>query len=301
MYSYFAYGLGIHSNIAIPEFMPTESQCDVQIKLDKNNPIPIEVSDDYHHLLKITPEEAFLFDRKVGTFIIRNGCEITIYPQVDADDSRIRLYLVGTIMSILLYQRGLFVLHGSAVEYDGGVVAFVGQSGWGKSSIAAALQAKGHRMIGDDVVPISIAEDATTVYPGFPQFKLYPEVASCLGHDESSLLLLHPQVEKKGLRFSEKFSHTSLPLKRIYVLSPEDTLAIEPLSFQQAVIDLVRHSIPTRWLQQPEGKMHFLQCTKLVKRIPIYRLKRSKDLSTLTTLAQMVVEHLAPNLKNSSE
>ena len=291
MFSYFAYGLGIHSNISIPELIPAQVPCDVQINVDINAKIPAEVPSNQHYL-KISDEEAIFSDKNIGTFLIHNGCEITAIPQHSVEDSRIRLCIIGTIFAILLYQRGLFVLHGSAVEVDGGAVAFIAPSGWGKSSMTAALHAKGHHIISDDVVPVSIEGNTMNVFPGFPQLKLYPEVAETLGHDKSKLHLLHPDLDKGGLRVTQQeFSQTSLPLKRIYALAKDTTLGIEPIKSQEAVIHLIRNSIPTRWVQ-PNSTSHFLQCADIAKNIPFYSLKRSNDLSSLPTLAQMVIEHL---------
>ena len=291
MFSYFAYGLGIHSNIAIPELMPAQVPCDVQINIDSNAQIPAEVPNNQHYL-KITHEEAILFDKNIGVFILDNGCKITAIPIHNVEDSRVRLYIIGTVLAILLYQRGLFVLHGSAVEVDGGAVAFIGPSGWGKSSITAALNAKGHHIIGDDVVPLSVEKNTMNVFPGFPQLKLHQEVALTLGHDKSRLHSLHPELDKNGFRVAQKeFSQTSLPLKRIYALAKDTAIGIEQIQPQEAVIHLVRNSIPTRWFQ-PNSISHFLQSSNIAKNIPFYCLKRSNDLSSLPTLAQMVEEHL---------
>ncbi|NJN13540.1 MAG: hypothetical protein HC836_48850 [Richelia sp. RM2_1_2] len=291
MFSYFAYGLGIHSNIEIPELMPAQVPCDVQITIDIKAKIPAEVPSDRHYL-KLTHEETIFFDKNIGTFLIHNGCEITAIPLHGVEDSLIRLCIIGTMFAILLYQRGLFVLHGSAVEVDGGAVLFIAPSGWGKSSITAALHARGHHIISDDVVPVSIEKNTMNVFPGFPQLKLYPEVAEILGHDQSKLHLLHPELKKGGLRVTpQEFSQTSLPLKRIYTLAKDTTLGIEPIQCHEAVIHLVRNSIPTRWVQL-NSTSHFLQCANIAKNIPFYTLKRSNDLSSLPTLAQMVVEHL---------
>lgn len=209
MFSYFAYGLSIKSEIELLEFLPAQLPGDITILWDRNATIPDEVMGNHNCCTKMTLEEAILFDKNAALFVIRHGREIIVTPLND-DERLISLYIVGTVMSILLYQRGLFVLHGSAVEFDGSAIAFVGKSGWGKSTIAAALHAKGHRIITDDVVAISTETETITVFPGYPQFKLFPEVAEFLGHDKSNLLLLHTELKKGGFRVAENFSQTGL-------------------------------------------------------------------------------------------
>jgi hypothetical protein len=292
MFSYFAYGLGIHSEVAIPEFIAAEVPCDVKITIDLTAPYPTESPRD-GHFIKIEPAEAFLVNQWVGKFLIRQGREVFISPLEGVNPDNLRLHIIGIVMSFVLYQRGYHVLHGSAVEVEGGAVAFIGESGWGKSSIAAALNAKGHRIIGDDVIPVLINAGTVTVVPGFPQVKIFPEVANFLGHNLDSLILLHPELEKKGLRLTDGFSQDVVPLKRIYVLSKGQSLAISPLSPQKAMLDLVQHSIPTRW-SCPQDAAHFLACAQIMKHIPMFQLQRSDYLPSLPDLAQLVEDHLMP-------
>ncbi|HXH12483.1 MAG TPA: serine kinase [Alphaproteobacteria bacterium] len=229
--------------------------------------------------------------KDVGVFVVRGGREIHVMPAPGADDDLIRLYIVGTIMAALLYQRGFFVLHASAVEVDGGVIAFLGASGWGKSSIAAALYARGHSIVADDVTAVDLNSAAASVIPALPQLKLSREVASTLGYDGESLYRLHPLEEKRGFRITHGFAQSPLPLKGLYVLAKDTAHAIEPIRPSEAMVELVRHSYPTRLLQ-PGGPSHFRQCARLVKDIPIYRLKRSSSIAALPDLAQLVEGHL---------
>ena len=61
------------------------------------------------------------------------------------------ILLAGTVTAFLLALRGETVLHASAVAIDGAAVAFVGQSGRGKSTIAALLCVAGAELVTDDV------------------------------------------------------------------------------------------------------------------------------------------------------
>lgn len=294
MFSYFAYGLGIKSDLHLPEFLATDAGCDVTIRLDINGSpsdyVPLAVGDKPAYI-KITPEEAIIFVKEVGVFLVRGGHEVVVIPAPNVEDRLIRLYIVGTVMAVLLYQRGFLVLHASVINVNGNAVAFLGKSGAGKSSTAAALAARGHKIIADDVAAINLST-TVTVLPGFPQIKISPEAAAALGYDPQSLLLLHPLEEKRGYRIPQGFSQEPLPLKRIYVLAEDAALNIESIRPQEAVIELVRHSRPTT-LFHSGGAPHFLQCANLAKKFTIYRLQRPNSLSLLPDLAKLVEEHIA--------
>lgn len=240
---------------------------------------------------EVTPQEASLFFKDIGVFQVRGGREIIVNPASNAKDRIIQLYIVGTVMAVLLYQRDLLVLHASAVETDGDAVAFLGGSGYGKSSIAAALHSRGHGIVADDVTPLNFNTGLVTVSSGFPQLKLSPEVAAFLGYDTDSLLQLQHGDGKLRCRVTQGFSQIPLPLRHIYVLAGGSIPEIEPLRPQEAFLELVRHSYPTRMLQQG-GASHFLKCTSLAEKVPVSRLRNPYSLSSLPQLVQLVQDNI---------
>ncbi|MBW4641175.1 MAG: hypothetical protein KME05_23765 [Gloeocapsa sp. UFS-A4-WI-NPMV-4B04] len=300
MFSYFAYGLGIHSAIPLPEFIPVDIECDVTIRLEKSDPTPNDyvplAAIDKPLYLKINTAEAIIAVKDLAVFVVRGGQEIVIIPtqNQNIDERLIRLYIVGTVMAVLLYQRGLLVLHGSVVDVNGAAIAFLGKSGAGKSSTAAAMHKYGYKLLADDVAAIKL-DSTATVFPGFPQIKLSSEAAVSLGYDTEALSL-YPVTEKHGYRLQQEFPQVPLPLKCIYVLADEPEFDIEILRPQEAVIELVRHSRPTT-LFHSGGAPHFLQCANLAKKLTVYRLKRPRSLSLLPDLAKFVEEHLASTLQ----
>jgi len=299
VFSYFAYGLGIKSALPLPELVSAEAGCDVTIHLQKTyykpeDYVPLEVLDKALYC-KITKAEATIFSQNLGVFLVRGGCEIFAIPAPDADQRLIRLYIIGTVMAVLLYQRGLLVLHASVINAAGRAVAILGHSGAGKSSTAAALHMRGHHIIADDVGAINLDKQTPIIFPGFPQIKISPEAATALGYDLESLHLLHEQEARRGYRITQDFLPAPLPLERIYVLSEDSQFDIAPLRSHEAVMELVRHSRPTTLIHSG-GAAHLLQCANLAKQLTIYRIKRPRSLSWLPELAQLLEEHISRDL-----
>lgn len=301
MFSYFAYGLTIHSEIAIPEFVETDSDHDPQVTIHLEHEralsdhLPEQVINEAGYF-KLTRTDSIFYIRNVGLFFINAGAKVFILPAPDVSESLLRSYLVGTVMGILLYQQGLLVLHASAVDIRGDAVAFLGVSGEGKSSAAAAFQAANYDVMTDDVAPVVLGGSAPVLIPGFPQIKLSQESAAVLDHDFESLSLLASTSIKRGYRPHQTFSQTPLPLKHIYVLTSdrefETAFSIERLSHQQAVVELSRHSRPSTLFHKPDVQ-HFLQCTNLAKICPVYGLKRPRDIALLPELVHHVENHLS--------
>jgi hypothetical protein len=213
------------------------------------------------------------------------------------EECLIRLPLLGVVMSVLLYQRGLLVLHATAMSLYGKAVAFLGHKESGKSTMAAALYAQGHPLVADDVVAVDAnSVKRPKVLPAFPQLKLWPEaVVACLGDTLEVLPRLHPQVEKRACPATERFVPMPVALGHLYVLERSTTLEIEPLRPQEALIQLISYSYMARFGRQAlqiREAQHFLQCAALAQTIPVYRLKRPASLALLPTIARFVEAHL---------
>ncbi|NEQ83198.1 MAG: hypothetical protein F6K26_24195 [Moorea sp. SIO2I5] len=308
LFSYVAYGLGIHSALPIPEFIPAEVECDVTIHIQSNDystasavgqtRSPNRKISDYipkkviqqPMALQLSPEEAVIYLKDTGLFLVQGGNRITIIPAAEASLSRIQTALVGTVIAILLYQRGLLVLHASVVNINGGAVVFLGNSGEGKSSIAAALHTQGYRIITDDVAPVTLDQGIAKVAPSFPQIKLSREVAKVLGYDQDKLALLLPKLNKPGYRLNQDFTEALLPIRCIYVLVSGSQLSIKRLKLQEAVMELSHHS-RLNSLFDSEKASHLLQCAQLANKCSVYRLQRPRNLALLPELARLVAEH----------
>lgn len=294
MFSYFAYGLGLRSEIAIPEFVSTDLANDVTLRLETKHSLDQYLPENLikeSGYFKLTRKESLFYVKDAGLFLIKEGRDIVILPAPKASESLLRFYLVGTIMGILLYQRGFLVLHASVVDMHGEAVAFLGVSGEGKSSTAAAFHTHGYPVITDDVAPVALEKTPPTIAPGFPQIKLGQEIAAALGYDFESLLPLPGSEQKRGYRLERGSYQTPLPIKRIYVLTSSPEFGIEPLKPQAGVVELSRHSRPSTLFHKPDAK-HFLQCVNLAKTCPLYRLHRPRNRALLSELVKQVENHL---------
>lgn len=307
MYNYNAYNLGISSALPLPELQTSaEAGADVVILLGNVDwSPPPRATCEEEPCFEVRSDNAYLSWAQLGRFRVRDGTEIVIDPNPGVEERMLRLPLLGTILAVLLHQRGHLVLHASAAAIDGETVIFLGNKGRGKSTMAAALYGRGHYLIADDVVSITVDNGRPMVIPGFPQFKLYPEaVAASLGDDHRFLPELADGYEKRGRRVTDRFARQPVPLKSIYVLGlgPESTLKL--LDPQAALLTLIANSYMARFGKQllhgPEASTHLRQCTALLAQIPIYRLERPDSLALLPSVAQLVEEHCKSDLIHSN-
>ena len=295
MFYYYAYGLGIHSEIKIPEFITYPGSPDVALTIDRQTAIiehiPTEiVSEDW--AMHVSRKKGLVYVRDTGLYLITNGNKIVFLPAPGVSPQMVSFYAIGTVMSILLYQRKFLVLHGSVIDINGEAVIFLGNSGDGKSTTAAALHAAGYKLINDDVAPITLGDEPAFLQPGFPQIKMSSETAEALGHDFNSLPVIHPKSDKRGYRPQHDFPRSPLNIKRIYVLDYGNEFSSTPISSSLATMEVSRHSRPTTLYQRGDA-LHFFQCVNLVKEQTIYRLRRPKSLELLPKFADFIQTDLA--------
>jgi hypothetical protein len=288
MFHYVAYGLAIDSELELPELSSRRNdKPDATIRFGEVTDFRPNVANRNHHA---TPEEFLLNYPDVGKFHVRQGAEIVVDLESGAYSNLLRVCLLGPVMAALLHQRGLLVLHGSAINIDGNAVAFLGDKGWGKSTLAAFMQARGHRFISDDVLPVSIVSSQNIqLIPGFPQIKLWPDSVEYLGMQSENMSLLQPDLDKRGLLLDRGFCENQASLAAIYVLDIDEREEITRIEPRQALIELVRHSYLVRYLQRTSTSMtHLRQCREVLSTVPAYYLKRRPSLLQLNETAELV-------------
>ena len=278
MYSYCAYGLGISSELSLPELSAKSCKIDIEIKYGKLHHI-FNHSLNEETIFWSNEFETYLYFKNVGSFFVSQQREIIVDPIHGADERLLRLYLLGKVLGALLHQRGLLVLHGGVLAMYGGAIAFLGDSGSGKSTTIAFLRKKAHSIVADDLVVIDSNGSVPIVYPGFPQIKLWPDAAESLGYSADELPYTSSRKTKRAANFASGFSLDPIPLRRIYILDKGIRIKIKPIGTHESMISLVRYSYPMRSLYAGLNlSSHFLQCIKVTKSVPICRLIRPFDL-----------------------
>ena len=112
----------------------------------------------------------FLIDRDL------RSVRVHLAPHVRPDFAS--LLIVGNVMTIIFTLGGEPVLHASAVEVGGSALAFLGDSGAGKSSLAALLCAGGGRFVTDDLLRLRPDGGGWLCYPGAGELRLRRHAAA---------------------------------------------------------------------------------------------------------------------------
>lgn len=243
-----------------------------------------------HPQVSVGPGALWLNIPDVAVYAVLGGEQVLIQPYPDADPAAIKLFLLGTCMGAILWQRGFTVLHGNAVRMGDGVMVCVGHSGAGKSTLAAEFVRRGFSVIADDVVAVDGNANAVQ---GIPRIKLWQESLDHFAMQSRDLTRLRSGEDKFSIKVNTVDDGIRLPVKWIFILQSGDCdyPHLEMIGSMEVLPQLVEHSYR---LELVTGfglrGSHFLNCTRIASQSVIARVIRPKSGFLLAELCDAIEE-----------
>ncbi|MCI0660972.1 MAG: hypothetical protein L0220_07860, partial [Acidobacteria bacterium] len=146
-----------------------------------------------------------------------------------APQETIRHLFLDQVLPRLLAGRDRVVLHASAVVVGNEAIAFLGDSGQGKSTISvslASLSGFGRPLITDDSLLLHRRGERIYCVPSYPGVRLWDESVSALFEGSAAAVPVAHYFDKSHLNATENhfaFASEEVPLRKIYLLSAEDS------------------------------------------------------------------------------
>ena len=292
---YMAYGLTIASELTCPQLLPGSGTPDVTIRYGQ---APAMLTDVYDRVVayKTTPTALWLEVRSVGRYLVTAGKTVIIEPDPAGNEADLRAFLLGAVCGALLHQRGKLALHGSAIATPRGAVVFVAPSGYGKSTLAAAFQQRGHQVLADDVCAVSCDSDGVPqVFPAFPQLRLCADVVR---HLNVAVALPPPSrfdLDKYALLVGQSFLAHPLPLHAVYELHTTDTSTLSLVPVQgRTKLDVLLRNVYRRYWLHGMGKTTatFQHCLAVAQQINVRQVVRPQHPFLLDELVDLIEQDL---------
>ncbi len=218
---------------------------------------------------------------------------IEYLPLGDATDESLTTYLLGQVLSFSLLSRGSEPLHATAVVIDGEAVAFLGDCGYGKSTLGAAFLARGFPILTDDLLALEARDGRWLAHAGPPRLKLFPSVArKILARADGKHL--NAGTSKLLLPLSgTEASSRPIPLKAIYVLPGpgrrQARIGITALKGQKAFLEITRGAFNLMRVDRARLTSQFTTATQLVRDVPVRKLFYPRRLSRLDDVCEAVI------------
>ncbi len=295
---YSTYNLSIESEIDLPELQfatQTDAPPDVNIQLSTLPANGLPEGQQLGPFLWVKQEDLWLQVPQVARFMVQGGHTILVDPEPGIDEDSLRVFLLGSALGALLFQRGYLVLHGNAIRIGDQCMISVGHSGAGKSTLAAGFMQRGFSVLADDVVPINKACQAL---PGFPRIKLWQDVADKLQIDTSALRRIRPNIEKFNLPLSQPPSAEPVPVRWIYILGSDNiqSFNFSPIHGMQRFLPLYNNTYRVHFMNAMALKSEHMQlCGQLANKIRLANITRPKASFDLDALIDHLLADMAAN------
>jgi hypothetical protein len=233
----------------------------------------------------------------VADFEVRGGQQISVWPASGAMQKDIEIFLFGPVWATLCHQRGLLPLHASAILADGGIIAFAGRSGAGKSTTAALMGSLDYKLFADDILTVNFDQNSVPgAWPYLRRLKLQ-------GDSIGQLALTAAEPVSERLDKDKYFVHPKYvandkwtELERLYLLEIDPTNShnsIDRIVGAEAVRALIKHTYHFDFiLGSKRFNDHLTFCAQLASKIAIYRLRRSPLLGATKELGLLIRAHL---------
>jgi hypothetical protein len=232
---------------------------------------------------------------------------------VDADGRRIwcgwlgaasleslQVYLLGHALSFALVKQGYEPLHATSVVIDGNAIAFMGSSGFGKSSLAAAFLADGHRLLTDDMLLLRRTDGGYEGQPGPRRIKLFPKIARRFLAGTAGAVPMNNETEKLVLQLSGDHSYSDgVPLRALYVLGPprevrrKQSIQLISLTARETFIALIRGAFNHVIAGSERLTRQYTEYLNVASQVPARRIGYPRVLSMLPAVKEAILSDVA--------
>jgi len=211
-------------------------------------------------------------------------------------------YLLGQVLSFSLLAFGLEPLHGTVVVVDGEAIGFVGDCGYGKSTLGAAFLRLGFPVLTDDLMVLERTASGYSVHPGMPRIKLFPSVARRVLDVGRPGPQLNDGTTKQILPLADGQAFRGLaPLRALYVLNEPGSasrsaaarIELAPLSPAAAFVEVIRASFNTDVRDRDRLARQFAFANRVATTVPVRRLSYPRSLRKLSAVCEAVLADLS--------
>jgi hypothetical protein len=178
------------------------------------------------------------------------------------------------------------------VSHAGGIYAFTGVSGEGKSTLVAALARRGMQVFADDVLVLDPTERPLAL-PGPARMKLWAAALALTGH--GSVDAVRPGIDKFYVADQDMFYRHPLPIRRLYSLQ---SLANRPVGITR-LNGVERFTVMRSSYYRPhfygaiaEQSGYFETASRLAAAIPLACFNRTRDPSAFAASVSLVEDDI---------
>ena len=282
--NYQIYGITLRSEIPLPYPIATYKRAaDVRLAIAppglletvrQGLPLPSS-SEDWYDRVQLPDGSEFLRWPELFEFLVSpDGRSIVCRDLEQATLESLQTYLLGHVLSYALVKQHHEPLHATAVIVDGAAIALLGQSGQGKSTLAAAFLRAGHTLLTDDLLVMRRVDDLIYGFPGPPRLKLFPDALERFLPELAASGLMNPLTEKLIVPIPSRQSHSgAAAIGAFVVLDGGESAAqsVARITGTSAWTELLGATFNKKLVDRPRLRRQFQATREWTARVPVMR------------------------------
>jgi len=226
--------------------------------------------------------------------VAQNGSAVDVWRGPETTPETLRHLLLDQVLPRVVAQKGRLVLHAGAVRVGQEAIAFVGDTGRGKSTLTASFHAAGHSLLSDDGLELLPEESATRIRPTYPSLRLWPETVAGLFARQPDLAPMAHYSSKRRVILNSVESSAPLPLAALYVLTPDaqddvDGISLTPLSPREACMTIVSNSFQLDVTDLRRATSLLTVASNIAQQLPVFSLAYPRNFAVLPDVRQAIL------------
>jgi hypothetical protein len=225
-----------------------------------------------------------------------DGKEVVAWPASEDDDATVEHLYINQMVPLALSRQGRPTFHASVVTVTGGVVAFLGQSGMGKSTLAASFALNGASFLSDDALLVEETNTGCVVQPSHPSIRLWEDSVDQLLDGSCATSIPISYSTKARLLAGDALTYSAKPQRLLaaYVLESNDAaeVAIRTLSGLERHMSWVHNSFLLDIEDPILLKQHFDWTHRISSAVPTFALDYPRDYVILPDVRAAVQQHV---------
>ena len=203
---------------------------------------------------------------------------ISSYSNTKIPNHTISHLLLDQVIPRLLSHNGDLIIHASCVQIDDNGVLFCGNSGWGKSTLAAFFYSEGHPLLTDDCILLRTKKSDMLGTPSYHGIRLLNDSLAQLPNLPETLTDVCHYSQKKRLSLPEEKRVQTLPISAIFMLRdpklpPNDFTTTDNIPRSKAIIELIKHCFPLDITDRNKTSQQLTSLAGLIKKYKTRFLK----------------------------
>ena len=243
-------------------------------------------------------DEYLLRFPRIADFHIRLADHLVrVFPEPNSPEAITAQMLLDQVIPRLLFHHGRMVIHASAVVLSSGsAVAFLGNTGLGKSTLAASFHHSGARLVTDDCLLLEKHGSSVAGIPAYPSLRLWPDsMAALLAGTGRPLPAAHNTDKIRMTVDSGQAGNGPVPLSALFILGDSsdapanDAVQYEPVRGNAVMMAMIEAAFVLDLVSRKVVRRNFEVVGEVAQAgVPVYTLNYSRQYALLPKVRAIV-------------